>query len=100
MTVKSAKERYRLLSIKLGWNDGPNNNNSTPSKATAKTPTPKKPTGVAKRSGKVGQKAQQTPKGKGKGKGKGKKSEDFAKDESDGTDELAKAKVEDSDGQA
>jgi len=32
---KSAKERFRLLSIKMGWKDGPN--------------TPKKPTGVTKR---------------------------------------------------
>lgn len=35
ITEKSAKERFRLLSIKMGWKDAPN--------------APKKPTGVTKR---------------------------------------------------
>jgi hypothetical protein len=35
ITEKSAKERFRLLSIKMGWKDAPH--------------TPKKPTGVTKR---------------------------------------------------
>lgn len=35
ITPKSTRERFRLLSIKMGWKDGP--------------ATPKKPTGVTKR---------------------------------------------------
>ncbi|KKY32252.1 hypothetical protein UCDDA912_g07793 [Diaporthe ampelina] len=50
ITPKSTKERFRLLSIKMGWKDGPS--------------TPKKPTGVTKRTpAKVGS-AKKVGKGK------------------------------------
>lgn len=41
MTVKSAKERYRLLAIKIGAHK--------PASDSSATTTPKKPTGVSKR---------------------------------------------------
>lgn len=70
MTVKSAKERYRLLSIKLGWNKTDD---------TSPAASPKKPSGITKRTGKTGAAAK---------KG-GKKAEQVAKSE-DGEDELDK----------
>ncbi|KAI3398557.1 hypothetical protein diail_8902, partial [Diaporthe ilicicola] len=71
ITPKSAKERFRLLGIKLGWKDDP----KSPS-------TPKKPTGVTKRaSAKVGTKSAQ------KG-GKGKKAEAATTQDADDSEEM------------
>lgn len=61
MTSKSAKERYRLLAIKLGWSA----KNGGDGESSAVPKTPKKPAGVAKRTGRVGDSGK---KGKGKGK--------------------------------
>ncbi|KAJ0123504.1 hypothetical protein J7T55_011969 [Diaporthe amygdali] len=73
INTKSAKERFRLLSIKMGWKDGP----KTPS-------TPKKPTGVTKRTpGKVG--TNSAKKG-----GKGKMQEPATPNGDDDSDELGK----------
>ncbi|POS76750.1 hypothetical protein DHEL01_v204863 [Diaporthe helianthi] len=67
ITQKSAKERFRLLSVKMGWKDGP--------------PTPKKPTGVAKR----------TPAKVGGGRRAGKnKAEPTTDDRDDSDDEVNK----------
>ncbi|KAH8762034.1 hypothetical protein F5883DRAFT_646825 [Diaporthe sp. PMI_573] len=68
---KSAKERFRLLSIKMGWKDAPN--------------TPKKPTGVTKR----------TPAKLGSGK-KGGRGKVVTPDNRDDSDEEVK-KMDDSD---
>ncbi|KAL1859754.1 hypothetical protein Daus18300_009476 [Diaporthe australafricana] len=75
ITPKSAKERFRLLSIKMGWNDGPKG----PS-------TPQKHSGVTKRAaGRVGAKG-----------GKGKKADNATPDGADDPDELGN-KADDSD---
>ncbi|KAG8168258.1 hypothetical protein KVR01_003947 [Diaporthe batatas] len=63
ITQKSAKERFRLLSVKMGWKDGPS--------------TPKKPTGVTKR----------TPSKVGGGKRAGKDKAQLTPDDRDESDE-------------
>lgn len=63
ITQKSAKERFRLLSVKMGWKDGPS--------------TPKKPTGVTKR----------TPSKVGGGKRVGKDKAQLSPDDRDESDE-------------
>lgn len=59
MTPKSAKKRHRIMSIKFGWNAKSDADGDSPGpKAPAK-----KPAGVTKRAGRVGDVVQ---KGKGK----------------------------------
>lgn len=57
MTSKSARERYRILAIKLGWNKSEGSGSDCPA-------TPKKPAGVTKRTGKVGDSAKKSKGGK------------------------------------
>lgn len=59
MTPKSAKERQRVMFNKFGWNAKPGGEGDSP---VPKTPA-KKPAGVTKRAGRVGDSAK---KGKGK----------------------------------
>lgn len=59
MTAKSARERYRILSHKLGWNAKPGGSEGE----IASPKTPKKAAGVSKRTGRVGDSAK---KGRGK----------------------------------
>ncbi|KUI54207.1 hypothetical protein VP1G_01555 [Cytospora mali] len=99
MTIKSAKERYRLITIKLGIHNVTGGGNDAAGASSTSDVTPKKATtpskksatntpksaGVTKRAGKVGAKAAKAPKGKGKGKAK--EEEEVGK-EDEGNDEV------------
>lgn len=70
MTSKSAKERYRLLAIKLGWNAKSGGEGECPGPKT-----PRKTAGVTKNTGRVGNSGK---------KGRGKKIDVQNDDENDG----------------